>query len=355
MKARWIGSALALGLVALPALAKDQAVPRTESSAPAPQGGTFTPSFHAGSSSNEGSSRSGHVNSDSSSSSPRLTDAQRRQPRPGTGTGDRGARGGYYGGRHRGGGYGYGGYYGHRYGRGYYDWWYAPYGWYSWGYAPGYSYSYRSNDSGSLRLLVEPAKTRVYVDGYYAGIVDDFDGIFQRLNLPPGRHELSFKLEGYKTHRVRLYVPYDHTIKVHHDMERGAGEGVVDDSLDKPGEEWANRDRERERERYDRNDRDRRPQRADASGAEERDEDSDETPDAAPAKRGALRLSVRPDDASIYVDGSFRGTGREVTSVDLRPGKHRVEVVRPGFRTFDHEVEVTNDGPAELSVELERP
>jgi hypothetical protein len=294
------------------------------------------------------------VNSDhrGDSSSSNLTGAQRRQPQPGTGTGDRFRRGGYYGGSywHRGGRP-----YRH-YGYGYYDWWYAPYGWYSWGYAPGYSYRYRSSDSGSLRLLVEPSKTRVYVDGYYAGIVDDFDGIFQRLNLPPGRHELSFKLEGYKTHRVRLYVPYDHTIKVHHDMERGAGEGAVDDSLDKPGEEWA----ERERERDDR-ERDRRRERTEARRSEAREAQADEDdadadePDTAAASSGSLRLSVRPEDASIYIDGAFRGTGRELNSLDLKPGKHRVEVVRPGFRTFDREVEVTNAEPVELSVELERP
>src|SRR5690348_18075962 len=49
------------------------------------------------------------------------------------------------------------------------------------GYSPGY-YRSRYRDGGSVRIQVEPSKTRVYVDGYYAGIVDDFDGIFQRLS-----------------------------------------------------------------------------------------------------------------------------------------------------------------------------
>ena len=34
-------------------------------------------------------------------------------------------------------------------------------------------------------MLVDPAEARVYVDGYYAGTVDDFDGLFQRLNVSP--------------------------------------------------------------------------------------------------------------------------------------------------------------------------
>ena len=49
----------------------------------------------------------------------------------------------------------------------------------------------RYRDSGSLRVIVDPEKTRVYVDGYYAGIADDFDGIFQRLYRAarPPRHQ----------------------------------------------------------------------------------------------------------------------------------------------------------------------
>ena len=58
----------------------------------------------------------------------------------------------------------------------------------------------RYRDSGSVRVIVEPEQARVYVDGYYAGIADDFDGIFQRLSIPPGRHEITVKLDGYRTH-----------------------------------------------------------------------------------------------------------------------------------------------------------
>ena len=46
---------------------------------------------------------------------------------------------------------------------------------------PGFAY-------GSLRIVDAPRYAPVFVDGYYAGEVDDYDGIFQRLNLEPGRH-----------------------------------------------------------------------------------------------------------------------------------------------------------------------
>ena len=99
--------------------------------------------------------------------------------------------------------------------------WGAPWG-------AGAVYSYAQPDRGAIRVLVDPADTRVYVDGYYAGVVDDFDGLFQRLHLAPGRHEISLKLGGYKTHRVRVYVGSGSTLKLDHEMEEGAGETFED-------------------------------------------------------------------------------------------------------------------------------
>ena len=61
----------------------------------------------------------------------------------------------------------------------------------------------------------------MYVDGYYAGTVDDFDGLFQRLNVSAGRHEIMLKLEGYKTHRMKVYVPATARSKLHYDLEKG--------------------------------------------------------------------------------------------------------------------------------------
>ena len=38
-------------------------------------------------------------------------------------------------------------------------------------------------------VSVKPNKAQVCVDGYYAGIVDDFDEVFQRLHTSPGAHD----------------------------------------------------------------------------------------------------------------------------------------------------------------------
>ncbi|MGH2687656.1 MAG: PEGA domain-containing protein, partial [Actinomycetota bacterium] len=207
---------------------------------------------------------------------------------------------------------------------------------YSYGYGSGYgSYGYRQTyrETSSLRLLVEPSETRVYVDGYYAGVVDDFDGIFQRLHVSPGRHEIALKLEGYRSYRVKLYAPVGHTIKIRRDLVKGTGE----DTEEMPGDRA---------EAYD----ERRP-----AATEDEDDDPAEAPAGRSADQGTLRLSIRPEDASVYVDGEFRGTARQARTVALAPGRHRVEVVRPGYRTFDRDVEVRAGRTADVDVELERP
>ena len=50
---------------------------------------------------------------------------------------------------------------------------------------------------GDLRLDVTPKDAQVYVDGYYVGIVDDFNGRSQRLSLAPGLHHVDLHATGY--------------------------------------------------------------------------------------------------------------------------------------------------------------
>jgi hypothetical protein len=359
MRGRWTAVALTLGMATGPAIvasAQDHAVPRGGGSSGG--GSSSSGERHGGgggstqSSSDGGSSASSSSSSSSSSSGgghsavPR-SDAERRHPRPGTGTGDRYSAGRYYGGAR---------YYGspYYYGRNYYYDGYDPffYGYYgyspfyysgAYGYAPSY-YRGRYRDSGSLRVIAEPEQTRVYVDGYYAGIADDFDGIFQRLSIPPGRHEVALKLDGYRTHKFRVYVPVDETIKIHHVMERGSGE-ATDEVV---GEEEYRRDDERDgdRDRYSRD-----PREADRYGREDRDDRED---DRDGAEAGSVRLDLKPADASVYVDGEFRGSGRRAETLRLAPGRHRLEVVRPGYRTVEREIDVRPGDNARVEIELGR-
>lgn len=357
--------ATAAALVAQPALS-DEAKHRSSSGSSSSAAGAR---HHSGSSSrssdssasrrsDSGSRSSGYGRSagSSNSSSSSLTDAQRRHPRAGTGTGGRygyyGHRYPYYGGYY--GGYGgyYGGYYRHYYpyygwGYGYYPyggiylnsgWWDAPY----YAYGP---YAYRGYETGSVRVLVDQPKARVYVDGYYAGEVDDFDGMFQRLHVEPGEHDITIKLEGFKTHNFTVYVPDQGTLKLRWELEPGEGhDGSGDPTLAPPRRE-ARRGRDdryrRDGDRWSYEDRDR---------TENRDRDLERARDTF----GSVRFDVRPGDASVYVDGAFRGAARELSSLELPAGEHRIEIVRPGFRTYEREVTVNQGDSVDVSVELEK-
>ena len=81
-------------------------------------------------------------------------------------------------------------------GRRYYDpYWYGHYG-HRYGYA-AYDWGPRYDYTGSLRLKIRPRFAEVHVDGYYAGRVDNYDGIFQRLRLEEGPHHIEIRYPGY--------------------------------------------------------------------------------------------------------------------------------------------------------------
>ena len=88
----------------------------------------------------------------------------------------------------------------------YYDpFWYGTTGGYGGGYSGGYSRERSSQERsepsgprGGLKLKVSPSQAEVYVDGYYIGKVDDYNGAFQRLELPVGTHRVELRAKGYE-------------------------------------------------------------------------------------------------------------------------------------------------------------
>ena len=51
---------------------------------------------------------------------------------------------------------------------------------------------------GGVSLEITPSDAAVYVDGEYAGIVQDFDGTQQTLTLTNGRHRIEINAPGYE-------------------------------------------------------------------------------------------------------------------------------------------------------------
>jgi hypothetical protein len=94
-------------------------------------------------------------------------------------------------------------------------------------YFPRYYFDYGYYPAhGSIRIQVEPDVAEVYVDGYYAGVVDDFDGLFQRLDVAPGPHEITLRLDGFRTWSEQVYAVPGETVKLRFYMLPGpSGEG----------------------------------------------------------------------------------------------------------------------------------
>ena len=106
----------------------------------------------------------------------------------------------WYGG-YGGGGYGYSGYGG----SGYYS-------------SGGYSQTYR--DTGNLRLKIKPREAQVFVDGYFVGVIDSFDGAFQRLALDGGGHKVEIKAEGYEPLQLEVLITPGETVTYKGEMKR---------------------------------------------------------------------------------------------------------------------------------------
>jgi hypothetical protein len=104
--------------------------------------------------------------------------------------------------------YGYG-----AFGLGYF--YYDPYTWYPGSYYydpyyPGRIYGHYDNRYryviGSLRIDVKPRDAEVYVDGYFAGRVDDFDGTFQALDLEEGPYRIEIVMPGFETLEFKIRI-----------------------------------------------------------------------------------------------------------------------------------------------------
>ena len=73
---------------------------------------------------------------------------------------------------------------------------------------------------GDVRLMVQPRDAAVYVDGYYAGLVDDFDGVFQRLTLEVGAHQIELAARGLESQFYDVYVDPAQTTTIRTELYR---------------------------------------------------------------------------------------------------------------------------------------
>jgi hypothetical protein len=248
----------------------------------------------------------------------------------------------------------------------YYDpFWFDPwYGYayqYPWGPYPYPPYgSYRVDPGASLRIQVKPKEAEVYVDGYYAGIVDDFDGVFQRLSVTPGEHDIALYLDGYRTVHQKVYVTPRKTVSLKYSMDRlAAGEQPEPrpQPIEPPLGSQAGAPRPGEMPPM--------PQEPPPGRTPRRGTPAPQSlPPQAPRENqrggtqaagyGTLAIRVQPGDAEVMIDGEkWRGPdAQDRLLVEVTEGSHTVQISKSGSRTSVTDVQVR---PGETSpLELGR-
>jgi hypothetical protein len=206
---------------------------------------------------------------------------------------------------------------------------------------------YPSLADASVRLQVKPREAQVFVDGYYAGIVDEFDGMFQRLRTQPGRHEIILYLDGFRTVHQNVYLMPDKTLDLKLKMEP-LGQGEMNEARPIPAHEES------------------------ASGAPSPFPGGRSGNTGIPAGGppppsqpqggnapgvsgiGTLSIDLNPPDAEVLLDGQPvsipRGQGPLM--VDLSEGHHSVQVRKPGYVGYLSEVEIHRAETSTLNITL---
>ncbi len=223
--------------------------------------------------------------------------------------------------------------------------------WPWWGYWGPWPTVYAAAVPPDLAVVdtdVEPEDARVYLDGRLIGTADDFDGYPSYLFLEPGTYELEFALPGYASEKVIIEAKAGRYFSLDNRLQRQPGE-------QRPP--WYERPKGLPADRVF--------SKEGSSSARASGPDLSLRPDLRsrrqgerpPARSGAaLKLSIEPPEASVYLDGDFLGTGRELGGLEgglaVAAGTHTLEVFAPGRAPRRVQVEVEEGQVQPLVVVL---
>ena len=252
-------------------------------------------------------------------------------------------------------------YYPYHYGYPAYPYYGFGYGYYgAWGYPAAYAgYSDWMPDSGALDLNIKPKRAEVWIDREYLGTVDSYDGFPRYLWLRSGEHHLVVYLDGYETFARQVTLNVGEVMPIRFELREGVA--TTPDELFAtlpPLEESERETREEPQEPRpepppydDRRDRPSPPSR-DQEIVERNRVEVDQRSE--PAR---LRLVIAPSDAVVYLDGRLLGSGEDLgrlhSDLLVDAGTHRIEVTRPGYRTWEREITVGDGEQLTVRAELE--
>jgi hypothetical protein len=193
-----------------------------------------------------------------------------------------------------------------------------------------------------VRLQVTPREAAVYVDGFYAGVVDDFDGFFQRLPLLSGGHTIVLYMEGFGTITRRVYLSPGSDLSIREVLvplpPSQVSEPPTLAAMLPPPPEGS----------YI-------PPRT-ASRSTPPTPTATQQASVQATGYGVLSLRFRPTDAVVVIDGQeWISTAPGELIVHLSVGLHVVEVKENGSLRFTTQVEILENQTTELNVATPRP
>ena len=206
---------------------------------------------------------------------------------------------------------------------------YDPFFWGTYQYGPYPPYPpYRYGPAAEIRLQVTPRDAEVYVDGYLAGTVDDFDGVFQRLRAPIGEHEIAIYRDGYRTVRQKMLLRPFESYRIRETLQP-LGAGDPPEARPVPGESGRTPG----------------PYQGGTPGP---------SADQHAEGFGALAVRVQPADSVVLIDGERweAPSGSDRLLVRLSAGTHRIEIRKEGYRTYSSVVTIRNGETATVNVSL---
>lgn len=142
----------------------------------------------------------------------------------------------------------------------------------------------------------------VWIDGEYIGYVKELKGD-KKVLLLPGKHQIAVRQAGYTDFTREIVVEPGEAQEVQVKMQLLAGA---------------------------------------------------KTPDVT----SELKITVQPKRAAVFLDGNYVGhaseLGGKLHSLLVSPGRHKIKVELPGYRTFETEVNVLAGQKSEVKTELVR-
>ena len=76
--------------------------------------------------------------------------------------------------------------------------------------------------TGELKIAATPSRAVVFVDGQYAGHIDEFDGVGKAMLLTPGQHRLHIALPGYLPFDTMVDLRPHQKLKIQTDLVKGS-------------------------------------------------------------------------------------------------------------------------------------